>query len=88
MPIACRADSICTAESATSWDGATLRFYAVPATGSTGLQVMLPTQAGGLHLTTVSIGGSPVVYTVQTIKGVQYAVMPAGVGQYAATYAP
>jgi hypothetical protein len=71
-----------------SWDGATLSFYVAAGNGSTGLQVMLPTQAGGLHLTGVSLGGSAVVYTLQTIKGVQYAVMPAGAGQYAATFAP
>ena len=69
-----------------AWDGTTLTFSIIPGTGSTGLQVMLPTHAGGGLLNAVSLEGAPVSYTVQTIKGIEYAVLPVAVGHYAAAY--
>ena len=47
---------------------------------------MLPTQGPSGTLSTLTRAGSPVVYTTQTIKGVQYALFAAVDGQYTATY--
>ena len=50
---------------------------------------MVPTRAGTLRLTGVTLNGAPATYSVQTIKGVEYAfvTVTAG-GLYQANYAP
>jgi hypothetical protein len=47
---------------------------------------MLPVQGPAGNLTGITHAGSPVSYTVQTIKGIQYAMFAATAGTYAATY--
>ena len=49
---------------------------------------MVPATAGALHLSSLTLNSSPVAYTLQTIKGVQYATVTVGAGQYRATYVP
>jgi hypothetical protein len=71
-----------------AWSTNTLTFSVTPGSGANGLQVMVPTQAGTLHLTGITLNGSPVTPTTQTIKGVQYAFVTVAIGQYSVTYAP
>jgi hypothetical protein len=71
-----------------TWSANTLGFSVTPGSGANGLQVMIPTQVGALHLTGVTLNGAPVTSAVQTIKGVQYAFVTVAVGQYQATYVP
>ncbi|MBV9743319.1 MAG: immunoglobulin domain-containing protein, partial [Acidobacteriia bacterium] len=47
---------------------------------------MLPAQFGGRTLTALSIGGSPVGFSTQLMKGITYAVFSAQPGAYQATY--
>ena len=58
------------------------------ASGANGLQLMVPAQYNALNLTGITLNGAPVAYTVQTIKGINYAVFTAAAGQYRATYTP
>ena len=47
---------------------------------------MLPTQGPTGTLSALTCAGSPVPYTVQTIKGIQYAVFDSATGTCQATY--
>ena len=69
-----------------SWSGNILSFSITAATGSNGLQAMLPTASAAGALSNLTQGGSPVSYSLQTIKGVQYAFFSATSGTYQATY--
>jgi hypothetical protein len=69
-----------------SWDGSVLGFSIRVGAGANGLQAMLPVDAGGKTLASISLGGAPVPFTVQTIKGIEYALFAATAGAYAATY--
>jgi fibronectin type 3 domain-containing protein len=69
-----------------SWSGNILGFSVATASGATGLQVMLPAQSAVGSLTSVTRGGNPVVFTRQTIKGIEYALFSAADGAYSATY--
>ena len=71
-----------------AWSGNTLTFNVVPGTGANGLQVMIPADAGSLHLSSVTLNGVAAPFTLQTIKGRTYAFVTAGVGQYQAVYVP
>jgi hypothetical protein len=71
-----------------TWAGSTLTFSIVQATGATGLQAMLPLQGRGGTLAGITRAGSPVAYTTDTIKGIDYAFFAATTGSYAAVYAP
>jgi len=77
-----------TAFGPVSWSNNALTFSVVPGTGATGLQVMLPVNAGAVHLNAVSLNGNAVTFTVKAIKGVSYAFVTVGIGQYQATYVP
>ena len=70
-----------------SWSAGTLTFVTTVGAGANGLQTMLPVQGPAGSLTGITRGGSPVSFTVQTIKGVQYAFFPAATATYQATYA-
>ena len=48
---------------------------------------MLPTQGPTGTLSAITRAGNPVPYTVQTIKGIQYAFFTAATATYQATYA-
>ena len=70
-----------------SWSGNTLAFSVTAAGGANGLQAMLPTASAAGALSNLTLGSSPVSYSLQTIKGVQYAFFSATSGAYLATYA-
>jgi len=69
-----------------SWSAGTFTFTTTVGAGANGLQVMLPIQGPSGTLTGITRGGSAVTYTVQTIKGVQYAMFAAATGTFQATY--
>jgi hypothetical protein len=71
---------------ALSMTGGTLRFSTTVASGANGLQTVLPTQGPSGTLSALSCGGSPVSYSLQTIKGIQYAMFDATTGTCEATY--
>jgi len=77
-----------TAFGSITWASNVLTFSVVPGTGANGLQVMIPFNAGALHLSGLTLNGNAVSFTVKTIKGVSYAFVTAGIGQYQATYVP
>jgi hypothetical protein len=66
--------------------GGTLTFTIAQGTGATGLYAMLPRTATAGPLASLTRGGTAVAFTVQTIKGVDYAVFPATAGSYSALY--
>jgi hypothetical protein len=68
------------------WSAGTLRFTVSAGAGADGLQAMLPVQGPSGTLTSVAANGSAVPYTVQTVKGVQYAVFDASSALFTATY--
>jgi len=71
---------------AIAWTGSTLSFTIAPAAMTSGLTAMIPTTGRGGPLTALTRDGAAVTYTVQTIKGIEYAFFPAVAGSYAATY--
>jgi hypothetical protein len=75
-----------------AWNGSALSFTLTlgPGVGSTltpQAQVLLPSQGGPGVLASLTRGGVPVAYTVQTLKGQSYAVFSAASGDYVVTYA-
>jgi hypothetical protein len=71
---------------ALSWNAGTFTFVTTVAAGANGLQTMLPTQGPSGTLSALSCGGSPRAYTLQTIKGIQYAMFDTITGTCQATY--
>jgi hypothetical protein len=69
-----------------SWSGNTLNFSIAVGTGANNLQAMLPTSAATGQLQSISFNGSPVTFTTQTIKGIEYAFFNAAAGNYVAIY--
>ncbi len=70
-----------------SWNGGVLGFTISAATGARNLRAMLPVQAGGLTLASITRAGTTsVAFTTQTIKGVSYAFFAAASDTYTATY--
>jgi hypothetical protein len=69
-----------------SWNSGTFTFVTTVGAGANGLQTMLPIQGGAGTLTGITRAGSPVPYTVQTVKGIQYAVFTAATATFVATY--
>ncbi len=70
-----------------NWNGSALSFTVARDPGANGLQAMLPTRVGAQALSSITRAGSPVSFTVQAIKGVEYALFAADGGSYVATYA-
>jgi hypothetical protein len=70
----------------TSWDEGTFSFTTIVGAGANGLRTMLPTQGPSGTLSALTCGGSAMAYTVQTIKGVEYATFDAVTGTCQATY--
>jgi hypothetical protein len=68
------------------WNGATLTFSTSVGPGAGGLQTMLPTQGPTGTLSAISCGGLPATYTLQTVKGIQYAMFTTVTGTCQATY--
>jgi hypothetical protein len=69
-----------------NWSAGTFTFVTTVGAGANGLQTMLPLQGPAGTLTAISRGGSPVTFSVQTIKGIQYAIFSAATATYQATY--
>jgi hypothetical protein len=69
-----------------SWTSNTLIFSVGAGAGANGLQMMVPTTAGTLNLSGITLNGTPVSYTTQTIKGISYAFVTVAAGQYRAMY--
>ena len=63
-----------------------LRFTVVPGAGANGLEAMIPVQGRLGDLSTLTRNGQSVNYQTQTIKGVNYAVLPDASGDYVASY--
>jgi chitodextrinase len=71
-----------------TWNAATATFTFTTSVGAGagGLQTMLPTAGPSGTLSALSCNGAPVAYTLETIKGVQYAMFAALTGTCQATY--
>jgi hypothetical protein len=69
-----------------AWSSGNLTFTINAAPSARGLQAMLPTRGPVGTLQSLTRSGSAVPFSVQTIKGVQYALFDAVDGAYAATY--
>jgi hypothetical protein len=66
-----------------------LRIFTVTAAaGSNGLRAMLPNTTAAGTLASLTVGGNPVPFTTETLKGIPYAVFTAPSGSYVAIYAP
>ncbi len=72
---------------ALTWSGNALSFSIAVGAGGNGLQAMLPTTVSGGALTTLTVNGTAVPFTRQTIKGIEYAIFSVVAGTYQATYA-
>jgi hypothetical protein len=68
------------------WSAGTLTFVTTVGAGANGLQTMLPTQGPSGTLSSLTCAGSPRSYTLQTIKGIQYAMFDTITGTCQATY--
>ncbi|MBO0797663.1 MAG: hypothetical protein J2P31_02465 [Blastocatellia bacterium] len=71
-----------------TWNGTQLTFTITVGAGARNLYAMLPSQSSGGNLSSLTINGAPVTFTVETIKGRSYALFPAATGNVIATYAP
>jgi len=63
-----------------------LTFVTTVGACANGLQTLLPTQGPSGTLSALTCAGSPRTFTVQTIKGVQYATFDTVTGTCQATY--
>ncbi|MBC8074695.1 MAG: Ig-like domain-containing protein, partial [Chloroflexales bacterium] len=68
------------------WAGNTLSFSVNAASAARGLQAMVPAQNGSATLQSLTRGGTAVPFSVETIKGMPYALFAATDGAYAAQY--
>ncbi len=74
-----------------TWDDGNgiLSFGINPGAGARNLRAMLPASFGSDPLSLLALAdGTPVAYTLETVKGIQYAFFTAQAGDYRATYAP
>ena len=69
-----------------SWDDGTFSFTTIVGAGANGLRTMLPTEGPDGTLSALACGGSAMPYTLQTIKGIEYAMFAAVTGTCQATY--
>ena len=70
-----------------NWTGSALTFTVSVGTGADNLRAMVPTAGpGGRVLSAITRGGNGVSFTLQTIKGMEYAVFNAAAGSYTASY--
>jgi hypothetical protein len=71
-----------------AWNAATsvLSFTVSAPASARGLQAMLPYRRGSLTLGGVTVNGSPVAFSIETIKGIEYATFAAQSGTYTAGY--
>jgi len=70
-----------------AWSGNVLSFTIGVGAGANGLQAMVPPAGNGFGAVSgITMNGAPVPFTMQTIKGVSYAVFAAAAGAYEVTY--
>ncbi len=69
-----------------TWNGNVLGFTITADSNARNMKAMLPVVVNGNVLISVTLNGSPVVYTQELIKGIEYAFIPAENGNYEATY--
>jgi Domain of unknown function (DUF4082)/Bacterial Ig-like domain/Bacterial Ig domain len=72
--------------SSIAWNGSMLTFSVSAGANATGIQTMLPFRSGNQVLTALSRSGASVPFTVQYIKGVEYAFFASIGGSYSASY--
>ena len=68
------------------WGSNLLRFNIAVGAGANGLHAMVPATAGAAPIAGITVNATPVTYTMQTIKGVSYAVFAAQAGAYEVSY--
>jgi hypothetical protein len=68
------------------WNAGTLTFVTSVGSGANGLQTLLPTQGPTGTLSALTCAGSSHPYSVQIVKGIQYAVFDSVTGICQATY--
>jgi hypothetical protein len=71
-----------------TWSSNTLSFTISVASGAYKLQAMIPVVAATGQLTGITFNGTPITYTTEVIKGINYAFFDANNGNYVATYQP
>ena len=71
-----------------TWNGTQLGFSISVGAGANNLFAMVPNQTPNGHDSSITINGSTVAFTVETIKGRAYAEFRAANGNVVATYAP
>ncbi len=71
-----------------SWNGSTLSFAITVGADARGLRGMLPSQSTAGQLVELTRNASPIMFTLQTIKGIEYAFFAADAGDYQARYEP
>jgi len=69
-----------------AWSSGTMTFTTTVGSGAAGLQTMLPLNGPSGTLSAITKDGSPVAYTVQTVKGISYAMFDAANATFQATY--
>jgi hypothetical protein len=69
-----------------SWTGHVLHFTITAAAAANGLQAMVPAASSGGAVQSITRAGSSVAFTLQTIKGIQYATFTATSGAYDVQY--
>jgi hypothetical protein len=71
-----------------TWDGSVLGFNITPGIGARNLRAMLPARFGSTPLSVLAHNGTPIGFTLETIKGIEYAMFDAVEGVYSATFLP
>ena len=70
-----------------TWGTGQLTFTVAPGTGARNLDMLVPARSGTDVLSSVTRNGAAVDYDTRSIKGADYAFVPATAGNYVATYA-
>ena len=71
---------------ALTWNGNTLAFDIAVGAGANGLRAMVPASASGVPIVDITRNGVPVTFSVEQIKGIQYAIFPGQAGAYRVNY--
>ena len=71
-----------------AFTGGVLTFTVAADTKARNIRALLPLAGPTGTLSALARGGTPVAFTIETIKGIAYATFPAISGAYAATYGP
>jgi hypothetical protein len=70
-----------------AWKENILSFTISAGAGANGIQAMLPSTAVNGPLVRIERNGAPIAFTMQAIKGIEYAFFSADAGDYSASYA-